>query len=114
MDLLRNPRMGSYHRKKLSASTLYPVWENTRIVLVENREDAYRKAMRFSRAGLPSKTDDGEWRFAGISMLVPIYDKFEDGAEILWTNRGALSLKQIKKLVKSKRKLPVFDGREKR
>jgi len=57
------------------------------------------------------KTRGGEWRFAGISMLLPVYEKIEDGVEILWTDRGRLPVKSIKRLVKAKRQLPVFDDK---
>lgn len=68
--------------------------------------------MEFGRAGMPSKTHGGEWRFAGISMLLPIYDRFEDGSEILWEEDKLMSVARIKKLVKSQRQLPVFDDTE--
>lgn len=45
-------------------------------------------------------------------MLLPVYDEIGDGAEILWQNERKLSVKQIKKLVKSKRQLPVFNDRD--
>jgi len=61
---------------------------------------------------MPSKTHGGEWRFAGISMLLPIYDKIEDGSEILWETKRMMTVGRIKRLVKSKRKLPVFDDTE--
>jgi len=89
-----------------------PVWENTRLIRAKNREEAYRKALRLGRVGHPSRTNAGEWRFAGISMLLPVYEKIEDGAEILWTKRGSMSLKSIKKLVRSKQHLSVFDDKE--
>ena len=94
--------------KGLSPRGRYPDWENTRLLRAKNREEAYRKALKLGRAGHPSKTDGGEWRFAGITMLLPVYEDIEDGAEILWEDRGSLSLKRIRELVKSKRKLPVF------
>ena len=66
------------------------------------------------RRGHPSRTQAGEWRFAGISRLLPIYDDLEDGAEIFWDDRGFISVSKIKKLVKSKRQLSVFDDSEKK
>ena len=85
---------------------------NTRLLRARNREEAYRKAMKLGRAGYPSKTRDGEWRFAGISMLLPVHEEIEDGAEILWKDRGRLSVKKIKSLTKSKRQLPVFKDKD--
>jgi Domain of unknown function (DUF4288) len=101
----------SKRQKKLLANSRCPVWENTRVIRAKNREEAYRKALRLGRVGSPSKTNGGEWRFAGISMLLPIYEDLEDGSEILWTDRGSLPLERIRKLVKSKRQLSVFDDR---
>lgn len=71
-----------------------------------------RKAMKLGRAGHPSKTNGGEWRFTGISLLLPVYEEIEDVTEILWTDRGAMAVSKIKKLTKTKRSLPVFDDRE--
>jgi hypothetical protein len=101
----------SSRQKKLSPHSRCPVWENTRLIRARNRDEAYRKAMRIARAGHPSKTNGGEWRFVGISMLLPVYEDIEDGAEILWRDRGLMTVEQIKNLAKSKRELPVFDDK---
>lgn len=47
-------------------------------------------------------------------MLMPVYEEIEDGAEILWVDHGTLPIKAIKKLVKTKRQLSVFDDGEKK
>jgi hypothetical protein len=60
----------------------------------------------------PSKTDGGEWRFAGVAELLPVYDRLEDGAEVLWKVRGRLPLSKIRSMVKSKKTLSVFDDKE--
>ncbi len=101
----------SKRQKALSANSRCPVWENTRLIRAKNRKEAYRKAFKLGRAGFPSKTNGGEWRFAGISMLLPVYEDIADGAEILWEDRGSLPVKRIRKLVKSKRHLPVFNDK---
>jgi hypothetical protein len=102
----------SNRQKKLLPTSRCPVWENTRIIKAKNRDEAYAKAMRLGRRGRPVKTSGGEWRFAGISLLLPIYEDFEDEAEILWTKRGQLSVGRIGRIVKSKRQLLVFDDDE--
>ena len=101
----------SNRQKTLSPTSRCLVWENTRLLRAKSREDAYRKAMRLGRDEHPSKTNGGEWRFAGISMLLPVYNKIEDGVEILWTVKGRLPVKKIKKLVKTKNELPVFNDK---
>jgi hypothetical protein len=84
------------------------VWENTRILRAKNRDEAYRKAMEFGRVGMPSKTKAGVWKFGGISMLLPIYEKLSDGAEVLWTKRGRMTKAKALALAKRKNDLPVF------
>jgi hypothetical protein len=44
-------------------------------------------------------------------MLLPVYYNIEDGAEILWEDECKMSVKQIKKLVKSKRQLSVSNDK---
>ena len=102
----------SNRQKRLSATSRCLVYINLRVVRAESRDEAYRKAVEFGQAGMPSKTKGGEWRFAGISMLLPIYDKIEDGSEILWKLRRLMPVARIKRRVKSKRQLPVFDDTE--
>ena len=102
----------SNRQRKLTRGSRCPVWVNTRILRAKNRDQAYRKAVALGRFGHPSKTNGGEWRFAGISRLLPIYDGLEDGAEILWTKLGCIPITKIKKLVKTKRQLPVFNDND--
>lgn len=98
----------SRRQQKLTDESRCLVWENTRLIRARNRDEAFGKATRLGQAGHPSQTEDGEWRFAGISMLLPVYEKIEDGAEILWNDRGQMPVRSIKKLVRSKQELSVF------
>jgi hypothetical protein len=102
----------SKRQRKLLPKSKCLVWVNTRIIRATNRNEAYRKALSLGKREHPCETNGGEWRFAGISMLLPICEELEDGAEILWTDRGRLPVAAIKKLVKTKRQLPVFDDGE--
>ena len=102
----------SRRQQKLSDESRCQVWENTRLIRARNRDEAFRKAIRLGQAGHPSQTKDGEWHFAGISMLLPVYEDIEDGTEILWIDRGRMPVRSIKKLVKSKRELSVFDDKD--
>jgi hypothetical protein len=102
----------SNRQKKLTPNSRCLVWENIRIIKAKNRHEAFRKAMRLGRSSSPSKTIGGEWRFAGISLLLPIYDDIEDGAEILWTDCEKMRVKDIQKLVKAKDQLSVFNDEE--
>jgi hypothetical protein len=102
----------SNRQKRLSPTSRYLVRLNLRLVQAKSREVAHRKAMKFGAAGMPSKTNGGEWRFVGISMLLPVYDRIEDGAEILWKGDKMMSVASIKKLVRTKRQLPLFNDTE--
>jgi hypothetical protein len=99
----------SRRQQKLTDDSRCQVWENTRLIRARNRDEAFRKATQLGQAGDPSQTKDGEWRFVGISLLLPVYEDIEDGAEILWVDRGQMPVRRIKKLVKSKPELSVFD-----
>jgi hypothetical protein len=102
----------SKRQKKLTSKSRCLVWENTRLIRAKSRDEAYRKALRVGRIGHPSKTKGGTWHFVGISLLLPLYEKIEDGVEILWTEHRNMPVARIKRLVCSKRQLPVFDDRE--
>ncbi len=84
------------------------VWKNTRLIRAKDREAAYAKAMALGAEGMPSRTIHGEWRFAGLTELLPVYEDLEDGAEILWGSYE-MSVKTLKSQVKRKRELGVFD-----
>lgn len=40
--------------------------------------------------------------YKGISMLLPIYEELEDGAEIIWQEHKGTKLKNIRKWVKGR------------
>jgi len=73
-----------------------------RLLRAKNRAEAFRKR---SRLAVPSslKTRGGEWRFAGISMLLPIYEDLEDGARFFGLTRGVLQLGRSENLSKTAR-----------
>jgi hypothetical protein len=102
----------SDRQKKLTPRSRCPVHENLRLIRARSREEAYRKAVRLGRSGFPSRTHGGKWRFVGISMLLPVYEPLEDGSEILWQDRGEMSVARIRAMVKAKKELSVFDDHE--
>ncbi len=99
----------SHRQKKLTPRSRCVVWVNTRIIQAKDRNAAFAKTMRLGRIGRPSETLEGEWRFAGISMLLPIYDPLEDGAEVLWDDYGSIPASKIKSMVKTRKQLAIFD-----
>ncbi len=91
-------------------------WENTVIIKAKNREEAYKKAEEVGRIGeyeyttLSGRT--ARWIYEGLTHLLPIYEKLEDGAEILWNDHTNRTVKKIKSWVKTKEELETFDDTE--
>ncbi len=103
-------------KKKLGRRCL--AWENTILIKARDREQAYRKAIAMCRresgvewTNLNGK-GPGAWRFEGLTDLLPVYDKLENGAELWWTEHKNRSVKTIKSWTKRKRDLGVFDDRD--
>ena len=64
--------------------------ENMILIQADSPEEAYSRAVENGTAltGVECVDDlgrKGEFKFVGLNELLPIYDKFEHGAEILWT-----------------------------
>lgn len=38
-----------------------------------------------------------QWVFEGVTEVLPIYEELEDGAEIMWAERGPRKLRNIRK-----------------
>lgn len=93
-------------------------WENTVLVKATNRDQAYRKAMAIGRQSSGPFTNVngrvGKWRFEGLTSLLPIYDKLEHGAEILWVEHENRTIARIRRMVKRKLGLECFDGIQRR
>ena len=83
-------RFEYYDEDKRNLSRRCLAWENTVIIRARTREQAYRKALavrRLSNGHEASHSDTkrrGAWRFEGLTDLLPIYERLEDGSEIAW------------------------------
>ena len=91
-------------------------WENTIILTAVDREAAYAKVVAMVGTPTSQFMDDtqappraGHWVFEGLTSLLPIYDKLEDGAEVLWIEHEDKTLRDIQSWIKSKSELEVFD-----
>lgn len=79
-------------------------WENTVLVKAKDLEEAYTKIEQIGREQ-DSPYKGGEegilvnWVYQGITSLLPIYEELEDGAEIMWTERESIKLKDLRKMV---------------
>jgi hypothetical protein len=63
-----------------------PYWNNYRLVRADDWRTAFRRAMEMgaSDARTGNRAFTGLRAFIGVCDLIPIFDKFEDGAELLW------------------------------
>ena len=92
-------------------------WENTILVKAQNRHEAYRRAVAHGRRSEGSEAWNssgrkGVWRYEGLTSLLPIYERLEDGAEFLWVEHAGRTVKSMRSLVKSERTLAVFNDSE--
>jgi hypothetical protein len=107
-------RFDYYWQKTTNPNRRCEVWENTCLIKARSRNEAYRKAMALGRAGdgiecveQDKRRRKGVWRFVGLANLLPVYEKIEDGCEILWT-RHSCTAKTAQRMVRRKRELVVF------
>ncbi|MDQ8192755.1 DUF4288 domain-containing protein, partial [Roseibacillus persicicus] len=63
-----------------------PYWNNYRLVRGEDWRTAFRRATEMGEndAQVGNRAFSDQQEFIGITDLLPIYDEFEDGAELLW------------------------------
>ena len=97
---------------KVHGETKNLVHINTVLIRANSPERAYEKALELGRSvdRVFTNTDGAEVcvHFRGISGLFPVYDKLEDGAELLYEEHEGLSETAIQKLVQPKGNLAVF------
>lgn len=82
-------------------------WENTVLIKAKSLDEAYSKVLRIGRESCRpyrggSKGILVRWVFEGVTELLPVYEKIEDGAEIMWAEHSPKTLKTLRRLVKSK------------
>jgi hypothetical protein len=89
-------------------------WENTIILRAKDREEAFTKVIALGEMDSRIEMREegglrkGNWRFEGLTELLPIYEKLEDGAEILWKEHKGRTVRTIKSWVRDKRELAAF------
>ena len=93
-------RICTKHRKHKEGKVW--TWENMRLIEAGSAAEAYRKAIKISSEFLPFSDHIGYWEFGGITMLVPVYDLFEDGVELVWYHCGYQPREKVRRAVKSK------------
>lgn len=65
------------------------MWESTVLIRADNMDHAYDKLQAIGCANEgPYKNPDGQivqWRYEGITELVPVYEAIADGAELMYS-----------------------------
>jgi hypothetical protein len=91
-------------------------WENTIILQAPSREAAYDKAVTLAsqdssdfQSGPEENPRRGRWVFEGLTSLLAIHEKLEDGAEILWEVHDQRTVGKVRSWVKRKEELEAFD-----
>jgi hypothetical protein len=106
-------RFEYYDEDKRNPNRKCLAWENTILIRAKNRDIAFKKAVAIGREGSEAWDEGtgrkGIWRFEGLTNLLPVYDKIENGSEVLWTEHRGRTVKKIKSFVKTKKDLSVFD-----
>ena len=103
-------------RTKLNRRCL--AWKNTVLLKARTRDEAYRKAVAAGHQDAGGESWDadtgrrGTFRFEGLTLLLPVHEQLEDGAEILWTEYSGRTVRRIKSMVVPKGKLPVFNDED--
>jgi hypothetical protein len=103
--LLRSVELGDATRD--DPARRFSSWENTVLVQASSLEAAFAKVERIGKEN--SRPYRGgpqgakfRWEYMGVTELLPIYEKLQDGAEIAWSERSPRALKTLRSWVKPK------------
>jgi hypothetical protein len=96
----------------------FTVWENTVLVQAQSLDEAYDKVVAIGESHKPYKGGkppgvDVQWLFEGVSELLAVHEKIEDGCEVMWAEYTK-KLKNIRRRAYTKVQLhrthPRFEG----
>ena len=92
----------------------HSIFVNTILVKATSIEQAYEKALGFGEAYNYSFTNTNQEEvkvsFRGLRDLYLIYDKLEDGAELIYEKYEEITEDEIAAMVTPKEKLTAFDA----
>ena len=93
-------------KKNNSPKARFPAWWNTVVVKASSLNDAYNKVAKIGHEyAAPYKGGieaiPVQWRYVGITNLLPIYEELEDGSEVCYCE-SKTTLKKLLKAVKKK------------
>ena len=110
-------RYEHFDENKANLNRRCTAWMNTVLIKAASRDEAYRKAIAHGKRGTvsicgPEGGRQGHWFFEGLASLLPIYEKLEDGAELMWEQSVNITVKTVKAGIKEKRELECFQDDE--
>lgn len=80
----------------------YASLEHTVLIYAESEQHAFDKTETLAKEKeIELNKQELIWQFDGITQILPVYEKLEDGAELCWTPFPAITLKTSKKWGKS-------------
>ncbi len=98
---------------KVGNSEESTVWINTHLISASSPEQAHEKALIHGKLYEDTWTNpDGEQvvsRFRGLRDLLLIYEKLEDGAEIMWEEQEDVKEADIQEMIKPKAQLGAIE-----
>ena len=85
-------------------------WENTLIVKADSILLAYDKVVKEEKKTRSSDVTElnghkGRWVFEGIIDILPIYEEFEDMAELIWKEHRRVAVKTVKSQVYTRKEI---------
>ena len=90
------------------------VWINTHLIRASSPDEAYEKALNRGKLYEHFWTNtDGEQvvsRFRGLRDLLLVYEKLEDGAEIMWEEQEDVSEQDIQEMIKARAQLGAIEA----
>ncbi len=85
---------------------------NYTLIRADSPAKAYAKAIKLGKGGETNyKNSEGKLvsiRFRGLHELLVVYDELEHGGELMYEAKVGLSSRDIKKMLRSKKELAVF------
>ena len=92
-------------------------WSNVILLKARDREHAYRKATRYGESDIRDSSwiaaisgRQGKLILEGLASLIPVYEEFdENGSEIFFNDYRKIAVRRVKRWVRQKADLEVFD-----
>ena len=85
---------------------------NIILIRADSPEEAFKKAQELGRESessyLNPKNQQVLWRYRGLRDLNVIHDELEDGAELMFEEKIAISADEVQKMLTAKYQLNVF------